>query len=101
MRTRQYSFDMDAIMALNRKQLEVVMKANEREMIELYDQNKQLREKIKQMENDIRHFNYQIKTLESIKIEEKATNKVWKAIAGFAAGVGAIIGALFFKKESD
>ena len=52
MRTRQYSFDMDAIMALNRKQLEVVMKANEREVIELYDQNKQLREKIKQMEGE-------------------------------------------------
>ena len=86
-------------MALNRKQLQEVMRANENEMIDLYDQNKVLREKIKQLETDIRHFDQQIKVLESIKIEQKASTGVWKAIAAAMAAIGAMVGALFFKRE--
>lgn len=101
MRTRQYSFDMDAIMALNRKQLEHVMQANEREVLELYDENKLLREKIKQLEADVRHCMKQIKVLEEIKIDGKASNKFWRAIAAVTAAISAIFGSLFFKREHD
>jgi len=91
---------MDAIMALNRKQLEHVMQANEREVLELYDENKLLREKIKQLETDVRHFSHRIKTLEEIKIEVKASSKFWRAMTAVVAAVGAIFGSLFFKKDN-
>jgi phage shock protein A len=91
---------MDAIMALNKKQLEHVMQANERELIELYDENKQLREKIKQLEIDVRHFSIRIKTLEEIKIEGKASSKFWRAMTAVVAAVSAIFGSLFFKKDN-
>ncbi len=99
MRTRQYSFDMNAIMALNRKELERVMETNEHEIIELYEENKVLRRKIKELEDDCRHYNERIAILENIKIEEKASKGVWKTIAAAAAAIGALIATLFFKKE--
>jgi len=98
MRTRQYSFDMNAIMALNRKELERVMETNEHEIIELYEENKVLRRKIKELEDDCRHYNERIAILENIKIEEKASKGVWKTIAAAAAAI-ALIATLFFKKE--
>ena len=91
---------MDAIMALNRKQLEHVMQANEREVIELYDDNKQLREKIKQLEIDVRHFSHRVKTIEEIKIETKASSKFWRAMTAVVAAVSAIFGSLFLKKDN-
>jgi phage shock protein A len=90
---------MNTIMALNRKELERVMEANEREIIELYDENKKLRLKIKQLEDDCRHYNERITILENIKVEERASKGVWKTIAAATAAFGALIAALFFKKD--
>jgi hypothetical protein len=77
------------------------MQANEREVIELYDDNKQLREKIKQLEIDNRHLSFRIKTLEEIKIEVKASSKFWRAMTAVAAAISAIFGSLVFKKEPN
>ena len=99
MKPQLYSFDMDAIMGLNRQQLESVLRANEREMLELYDDNKLLREKIKRFEADIRHYEQRLKVLEEMKISQKASTGVWKAITVAMTAIGTMIGALFFKKD--
>lgn len=101
MTLKMYSFDMDAIMGMSKEQLESVLRANEHEILELYNENNQFREKITKLEGDVRHLTRAVKTLESIKIEEKATNKFLKAIAAAFAAIGAIFGALFLKKDSN
>lgn len=101
MNLKLYSFDMDTVMGMSREQLQDVFRNYEIETIELYDENKQFRHKIKMLEIDIKHLNNQIKTLESIKIEQKAYKSVWKVIAGAIAAVGAAIGALIFKRDTQ
>jgi phage shock protein A len=96
---RLYSYDMDAIMGMSREQLEGVMRANEQEMLELYNDNRQLREKIKQNEADIRYLTEKVKAIEAIKIEQKASKSVWQVIAIAMGAVGAIFGAIFFRKD--
>jgi hypothetical protein len=86
-------------MALNRKELERVMQTNEHEIIELYDENKSLRLKIKELEGDCRHYNERIAILENIKVEERASKGVWRTIAAAVAAFCALITALFFKKD--
>ena len=93
------SFDMDAVMGLNREQLEGFLRVNEQEIIELLDMNKESLRRIKDLEKDIQIYKESIKNLESIKVEEKASKSVWKAIAAFSAAVGAFIASIFFRKE--
>ncbi len=93
------SFDMDAIMGFSREQLEGVLRVNEQEIIELLDMNRELLRRIKDLEKDVQYYKESIKNLESIKVEEKASKSVWKAIAAFSAAVGAFIASIFFRKE--
>lgn len=97
---RPYSYDMDAIMGMSREQLEGVMRANEHEVLELYNENKQLREKIKNLEADVRNLINQMSALEQVKIEHKSSKGVWQAISVAMAAIGAIFGAIFFRREN-
>jgi len=92
-------FDMDAIMGYSREQLEGVLRINEQETIELLDMNRDLLRRIKDLEKEVQIYKESIKNLESIKVEEKASKSVWKAIAAFSAAVGAFIASIFFRKE--
>jgi len=89
------SFDMDAIMGFSREQLEGVLRANEYEIIELLDLNKELLRKVKDLEKDIQVYKEHIKALEEIKVEAKASKSVWKTIAVAAAAFGALVMAIF------
>jgi len=94
------SFDMDAVMGLNREQLEGFLRVNEQEIIELLDENTILHRKVKDLEKDIQYYKGHIKDLESIKVDAKASKSVWKTIA---ISIGAFF-ALFlaiFKGENN
>ncbi len=97
---RPYSYDMDAIMGMSREQLESVMRANEHEVLELYNENTQLREKIKKLEADVRGLVLQMSSLEQVKIEHKASKGVWQTISVAMAAIGAIFGAIFFNRDN-
>lgn len=92
---KSLSFDMDAIMGYSREQLEGVLRINEQEIIELLEQNKELLRRIKDLERDVQYYKEQIKTLEEIKVEAKASKSVWKTIAVAAAAFGALVMAIF------
>lgn len=92
---KSLSFDMDAIMGYSREQLEGVLRINEQEIIELLDMNKELLRRIKDLERDVQYYKEQIKTLEAIKVEAKASRSVWKTIAVAAAAFGALVMAIF------
>jgi hypothetical protein len=94
------SFDMDAVMGLNREQLEGFLRVNEQEIIELLDENTILHRKVKDLEKDIHIYKEHIKAIESIKVDAKASKSVWKTIA---ISIGAFF-ALFlaiFKGENN
>jgi hypothetical protein len=95
------SFDMDAIMGLNREQLEGVFRVNEYEIIELLDQNTELLRRIKKLETDLEHYKTRVATLEAIKIEQKAAVPVWKAISLAAAAIGALVMSIFMSNDDD
>ena len=91
---------MDAIMGYIREQLEGVLRINEQEIIELLDMNKELLRRIKDLERDVQYYKEQIKTLEEIKVDAKASKSIWKTIA---ISIGAFF-ALFlaiFKGENN
>jgi phage shock protein A len=90
---------MDAIMGMSREQLEGVMRANEYEVLELYNENKQLREKIKNLEADVRNLINQMSALEQVKIENKSSKSVWQTISVAMAAIGAIFGAIFLRRD--
>lgn len=96
---KSLSFDMDAIMGLNKEQLEGFLRVNEQEIIELLDQNRELLRRIKDLEKDIQYYKGHIKDLEAIKVEAKASKSVWKTIALAIAAVTGMFVALFYKKE--
>ena len=89
------SFDMDAVMGLNKEQLEGFLRVNEQEIIELLDQNTELLRRIQDLEKSIQIYKDHIKALESIKIEAKASKSVWKTIAVAAAAFGALVMSIF------
>ena len=95
------SFDMDAIMGLNREQLEGFLRVNEYEIIELLDQNTELLRRIKKLETDLEHYKTRVATLEAIKIEQKAAVPVWKAISLAAAAIGALVMSIFMSNDDD
>ena len=95
------SFDMDAIMELNREQLEGFLRVNEYEIIELLDQNTELLRRIKKLETDLEHYKTRVATLEAIKIEQKAAVPVWKAISLAAAAIGALVMSIFMGNDDD
>lgn len=95
------SFDMDAIMGLNREQLEGFLRVNEYEIIELLDQNTELLRRIKKLETDLEHYKTRVATLEAIKIEQKAAVPVWKAISLAAAAIGALVMSIFMGNDDD
>ena len=94
------SLNMDAIMGFSKEQLEGVLRANEQEIIELLDMNKDLLRRVKDLENEIKVYKEHIKSLEEIKVDAKASKSVWKTIA---ISIGAFF-ALFlaiFKGENN
>lgn len=93
------SFDMDAIMGLNKEQLEGFLRVNEQEILELLEMNKESLRRIKDLEKDVQYYKETIKNLESIKVEEKASKSVWKTIAALSAAVGAFIASIFFRRD--
>jgi phage shock protein A len=95
------SFDMDAVMGLNKQQLEGFLRVNEQEIIELLDQNTELLRRIKRLETDIDHYKTRIATLEAVKIEQKAAVPVWKAISLAAAAIGALVMSIFMGHNDD
>jgi phage shock protein A len=86
---------MDAVMGLNKEQLEGFLRVNEQEIIELLDQNTELLRRIQDLEKSIQIYKDHIKALESIKIEAKASKSVWKTIAVAAAAFGALVMSIF------
>jgi DNA-binding protein H-NS len=96
---KQLSFDMDAIMGLNKEQLEGFLRVNEQEILELLEMNKESLRRIKDLEKDVQYYKETIKNLESIKVEEKASKSVWKTIAALSAAVGAFIASIFFRRD--
>jgi cell division septum initiation protein DivIVA len=96
-----YSFDIDSIMGYSKEQLDGYLKANEREIIELLDQNTDLLRRIKKLETDIEHYKSRISTLEAIKIEQKAAIPVWKSIAVAAAAFGALVMSIFMGNNDN
>jgi DNA-binding protein H-NS len=96
---KQLSFDMDAIMGLNKEQLEGFLRVNEQEILELLEMNKESLRRIKDLEKDVQYYKETIKNLESIKVEEKASKSVWKTIAALSAAVGAFIASIFFRRN--
>ena len=92
---KSLSFDMDAVMGLNKEQLEGFLRVNEQEIIELLDQNTELLRRIQDLEKSIQIYKDHIKALESIKIEAKASKSVWKTIAVAAAAFGALVMSIF------
>ena len=61
---KNISIDMDAVMGLNREQLEGFLRVNEQEIIELLDMNKELLRRVKDLEKDIQIYKEHIKALE-------------------------------------
>ena len=98
---KSLSFDMDAIMGLNRGQLEGFLRVNEYEIIELLDENTELLRRIKKLETDLEHYKTRVATLEAIKIEQKAAVPVWKAISLAAAAIGALVMSIFMGNDDD
>lgn len=96
---KSLSFDMDAIMGLNKEQLEGFLRVNEQEILELLEMNKESLRRIKDLEKDVQYYKESIKNLESIKVEEKASKSVWKTIAALSAAVGAFIASIFFRRD--
>jgi len=92
---KSLSFDMDAVMGLNKEQLEGFLRVNEQEIIELLDQNTELLRRIQDLEKSIQIYKDHIKVLESIKVEAKASKSVWKTIAVAAAAFGALVMSIF------
>jgi DNA-binding protein H-NS len=90
---------MDAIMGLNKEQLEGFLRVNEQEILELLEMNKESLRRIKDLEKDVQYYKETIKNLESIKVEEKASKSVWKTIAALSAAVGAFIASIFFRRD--
>jgi phage shock protein A len=86
---------MDAVMGLNKEQLEGFLRVNEQEIIELLDQNTELLRRIQDLEKSIQIYKDHIKVLESIKVEAKASKSVWKTIAVAAAAFGALVMSIF------
>jgi cell division septum initiation protein DivIVA len=95
------SFDMDAVMSLNKQELEGFLRINEQEIIELLDQNTELLRRIKKLEADLEHYKTRTATLEAIKIEQKAAVPVWKAISLAAAAIGALVMSIFMGHDDD
>jgi DNA-binding protein H-NS len=96
---KSLSFDMDAIMGLNKEQLEGFLRVNEQEILELLEMNKESLRRIKDLEKDVQYYKETIKNLESIKVEDKASKSVWKTIAALSAAVGAFIASIFFRRD--
>lgn len=96
-----YPFDIDVIVGYSKEQLESYLQANEREIIELLDQNTELIRKIKKLESDLDHYKSRIATLEAIKINQKASQSVWKAISLAAAAIGALVMSIFMGNDDD
>ena len=96
-----YPFDIDAIMGYSKEQLNEYLRTNEREIIELLDQNTELLRRIKKLETDLDYYKEQNARLESIKIEQKAEKSVWKAITIAAAALGALVMSIFMGHEED
>ena len=96
---KQVSFDMDAIMCLNKEQLEGFLRVNEQEILELLEMNKESLRRIKDLEKDVQYYKESIKNLESIKVEEKSSKSVWKTIAVASAAIGALVMSVF--KDDD
>jgi phage shock protein A len=86
---------MDAVMGLNKEQLEGFLRVNEQEIIELLDQNTELLRRIQDLEKSIQIYKDHIKALESIKVEAKASKSVWKTIAVASAAFGALVMSIF------
>jgi cell division septum initiation protein DivIVA len=96
-----YPFDIDVIMGYSKEQLDEFLKTNEREIIELLDQNTELLRRIKKLETDLKYYKEQMARLEAIKIEQKAEKGVWKAITIAAAAFGALVMSIFMGHEDD
>jgi cell division septum initiation protein DivIVA len=99
MTRKPFSYDIDAVIGFSKEQLDKFLRHLETENIELIDENIRMLRKIKQLEDDIRHYKDLIKTLEEIKINERASKSVWKVIAASFAAIGAVIVAFFYKNE--
>jgi len=89
------SFDMDAVMGLNKEQLEGFLRVNEQEIIELLDMNKELLRRVKDLEKDVQIYKEHIKALEEIKVDAKASKSVWKTIAISIGAFFALFLAIF------
>jgi DNA-binding protein H-NS len=92
---KNISIDMDAVMGLNREQLEGFLRVNEQEIIELLDMNKESLRRIKDLEKDIQIYKEHIKALEEIKVDAKASKSVWKTIAISIGAFFALFLAIF------
>ena len=92
---KNLSIDMDAVMGLNREQLEGFLRVNEQEIIELLDMNKELLRRVKDLEKDIQIYKEHIKALEEIKVDAKASKSVWKTIAISIGAFFALFLAIF------
>jgi hypothetical protein len=98
---RPFSYDIDAVIGFSKEQLDSFLRVFETENIELIDENRELMRKIRALEADVRHYKELVKTLEEIKISEKASKSIWKTIAAAFAitssGVSILIPICFPK----
>jgi hypothetical protein len=99
MKLKPYSFDIDAVMAFSKEELNDYLKSNELEVISLQEKIiDQIYEK-RQLENELRILKENLQRVESIKIEEKASKSVWKIIAAAAAAFGALLMSIFDRND--
>jgi cell division septum initiation protein DivIVA len=96
-----YPFDIDAIIGYSKEQLNEYLKANEKEIMELLNQNLELIRKIKKLEDDIQQYKEQISILESVKTEQKEAKGMWRSITIAMAAFGALIMSIFMDEEDD
>jgi len=106
-------FDIDAIIGYSKEQLNVFLNDKEQyiedlelqahklteEVIQADEQMVQYIRLIKSLETDIKHYKERLKDLEEVKIEQKASVSVWKAITGLAAAIGALLASIFYSKD--
>ena len=86
---------------LTQQEFQEILEVNEKEIIELSDNNVQLMRKIKDLEQQITFYNERLKIVEGIKVQEKSKVGIWKILAGIGAAIGAIIGSWLTKDDKD
>lgn len=86
---------------LDNDELNKILDAQERDILELEDMNVNLMRKNKDLEKQIQFYQERLKIVEGIKVEEKSNVKLWKWLAGIGAGVGALLGSWLTKDDKD